>query len=110
MPGLRLLILAGSFSFGGPAREPTTDRWLARDKLWHFTASALLQSAGHGVLRANGRSYGDASRTAAGLAFGLGVLKEVWDARGPGDASWRDLAADAAGTAAGAVVMRQADP
>ncbi|MBX7117520.1 MAG: hypothetical protein K1X31_00835 [Gemmatimonadaceae bacterium] len=110
MPGLTLLVLAGRLTFGGPDREPVNDRWFARDKLWHFAASAVIQSAGHGVLRSSGRSYPDASRTAAGLTLGIGILKEVWDARGHGDPSWKDLGADVAGTGLGAVLMRQADP
>ncbi len=110
MPGFALILLAGSISFGGPRREPPPDRWLARDKLLHFTASALIQSAGHSVLRANGHAYRDAAWTAAGITMGFGVAKELWDRSDGRYVSWRDLGADAAGTGTGAVLMRQVAP
>jgi putative lipoprotein len=110
MPGFTLVLLAGSLSFGGPRREPPADRWLGRDKLYHFTASALIQSATHSLLRANGLPYRDAAWTAAGVTLSIGVGKELWDRRTGGDVSAKDLVADAAGTGAGAVLMRQAGP
>lgn len=110
MPGLTLVLLAGSLSFGGPRREPSADRWLGRDKLYHFTASAVIHSATHSVLRANGHRYRDAAWTAAGVTLSVGVAKEWWDHRTGGDASAKDLVADAAGTGAGAILMRQLAP
>lgn len=110
MPGFTLILLAGSLSFGGPQREPPADRWLARDKLYHFTASALIHSATHSVLRANGRDYREAAWTAAGVTMSVGLAKEVWDRRAGRFLSLRDLAADAAGSGTGAVVMRQVSP
>lgn len=107
MPGLTLVLLAGSLSFGGPRRDPPPDRWFAKDKLFHFTASAAIQSVGHLVLRANGAEYRDAAWTAAGITMGIGVAKELWDRQDGRYVSWRDLTADAAGTGAGAVLMRQ---
>lgn len=109
MPGFPILLFAGSLSFGGPPRRPD-DHWFARDKALHFTASALIQSLGHSVLRANGRSYRDASWTAAGLTLGVGVAKELWDRRDGRYFSVKDLTADAAGTGTGAIVMRQIAP
>jgi len=110
MPGLTLILVAGSISFGGPRRELPPDRFFARDKLYHFAASAAIQSIGHSVLRANGREYPAASRTAAVITLGVGVGKELYDRRNGGDVSWKDLVADAAGTGTGAVIMRQAAP
>lgn len=107
MPGLTLVLLAGSLSFGGPRRDPPPDRWLARDKVLHLAASAVIQSVGHSALRANGREYRDAAWTAAGVTMGIGVAKELWDRHDGRAVSWRDLGADAAGTGAGAIVMRQ---
>jgi putative lipoprotein len=110
MPGFTWILLAGSLTFGGPRRESPADRWLAKDKLYHFTASAVIQSAGHSVLRANGHAYRDAAWTAAGITMGLGVAKELWDRSDGRYVSWRDLGADAAGTGTGAILMRQAAP
>mgnify|MGYP001764822824 CR=1 FL=1 len=110
MPSISLLLFAGTLTFGGPKREPPADRWLARDKLYHFTASVLIQGVGHSVLRANGLEYRDASWTAAGLTMGIGVAKELWDRHDGRYVSWKDLGADAAGTGAGAVLIRQVAP
>jgi putative lipoprotein len=109
MPGITLILLAGSLSFGGPPRQPP-DRWLARDKALHFTASAIIQSVGHSVLRANGRAYRDAAWTAAGVTMSLGVAKELWDRHDGRVFSTKDLTADAAGTGAGAILIRQIAP
>src|SRR5690242_2702040 len=111
MPGLTILLLAGSFSFGGPRRAPEPpDRWIAKDKLLHFTVSAVIQSAGHSLLRNSGHAYRDAAWTAAGITMGIGVGKEIADQYTGGDPSLRDLVADAAGAGTGAVVMRQVRP
>ena len=108
---LGIVVLAGSFSFGGPARdEPPKDRWFARDKAYHFVASAAIQSMGHAVLRANGRSYRDAAWTAGAVTLTVGVGKELWDRHDGRYISWKDLAADAAGGGTGAVLMRQVAP
>jgi uncharacterized protein YfiM (DUF2279 family) len=109
MPGLTVLILAGSLSFGGPPRVPP-DRWFARDKALHLTASALIQSVGHSVLRANGRTYRDAAWTAAGVTMSVGLAKELWDRHDGRYVSPKDLTADALGTGLGAVLMRQVRP
>ena len=42
--------------------------------------------------------------TAATAAVALGIVKEVWDKRHGGVASWADLAADCAGAAAGIII------
>ena len=110
MPGFSIVLLAGSLSFGGPKREPPSDRWFGRDKLYHFTASAVIHSTTHSVLRANGRGYRDAAWTAAGVTLSIGVAKELWDRHSGRDVSFKDLAADAAGTGTGAILIRQLAP
>ncbi len=110
MPDLTLLLFAGTLTFGGPKRDEPSDRWFARDKLYHFTVSAAIQSVGHSVLRANGHAYRDAAWTAAGVTLSVGVAKELWDRRTGGAFSLKDLGADAAGTGAGAVLIRQLAP
>lgn len=104
-----LAFVLGGIPFGGPPERVPEDRWFARDKLYHLTASALIQSVGHAVLRANGREYRDAAWTAGAVTLTVGVGKEAWD-RWRGRAfSWRDLAADGVGGGAAAVVVRQVD-
>ncbi len=92
-----------------PQPAPGGDRWLGRDKLLHFVASAAVQGAAHAAFRARGADYGGASRGAAAVTLTVGISKELWDRSHGGDASARDLAWDAIGGAAGAVVVRQAD-
>jgi uncharacterized protein YfiM (DUF2279 family) len=105
--GLALVLFSGSF--GGPQeRAAPEDRWLARDKALHFAVSAVVQGTTHAVLRANGFAYREAAWTAGATTMVVGVGKEVWDRRAGRVFSWKDLAADAAGGGAGAVVMAQA--
>lgn len=110
MPGFTLILLAGSLSFGGPKREQPSDRWLGRDKLYHFAASAVIHSTTHAVLRANGHGYRDAAWTAAGVTVTIGVAKELWDRHSGRVVSYKDLVADAAGTGTGAILMRRIAP
>lgn len=110
MIGFAFVIALG----GPPAQRPDSahgrDRWFARDKMLHFTASALIQGAAHTAFRARGADYAAASRGAAVVTLTAGIGKEVWDHYHPGhDASARDVAWDAVGGVAGAVVVRQID-
>lgn len=97
-----------------PAEVPLpplrADPWFARDKLMHFTASAVIQGTAHAAFRSRGADYGAASRGAAAVTLTVGIGKEVWDHYHPGhDASVRDLAWDVVGGTVGAVVVRQID-
>ncbi len=106
--GLAIVLWSGSF--GGPQeRVVPADRWFARDKALHFAVSAVVQGASHAVYRANGFAYRDAAWTAGATTLAVGVGKELWDRRAGRVFSWRDLAADAAGGATGAVAVRQLD-
>ena len=80
--------------------------WLASDKELHFAGSLAIAAS----LRIEGRSR----RTSLGVTFGIGILKEAYDAAlkprrlGRG-ASWKDLAADLAGALAGAALASALD-
>ena len=104
-----LAFVLSGIPFGGPPRDDPQDRWLGRDKLKHFVVSALIQGAGHSVLRANGFEYREAAWTAGAATLSVGVSKELWDLRRGGVFSWRDLTADAFGGGSAAVLARQAD-
>ena len=84
-----------------------SDRWLACDKLWHFTASfATVGAAYH--LCANRLKWPEPAPTgiAAGGTLALGFTKEIADLAGPArHFSWKDLVADAIGIAAGYLVF-----
>lgn len=98
-----------SARFGAPPERAPEDPWFGRDKLYHFVGSAVIQGAGHALGRAAGLNYRDAAWTAAGLTLTAGVAKEFYDRADGRFFSWRDLAADAAGGATGAVLARQID-
>ncbi len=98
--------------WGAPADRPAPsggDPWFGRDKVLHAVASAAVQGAAHAAFRARGADYGAASRGAAAVTLTVGASKEWWDRHRGGDPSLRDLAWDAVGGAAGAVLVRQVD-
>lgn len=104
-----LAFVLGSFSFGAPPERMPEDRWMARDKAYHFAVSAVIQGGGHALLRAQGWDYRDASLGAGAITLGAGLGKELWDRAHGRPFSWRDLVADGAGGAAAAAVVRQVD-
>ena len=83
------------------------DAWLARDKALHAGTSFALTAGGALALRAAlDATRRDATTLAVGTTIALGVTKEIADERRPRGSgfSWRDLVADAVGTALGALV------
>jgi putative lipoprotein len=108
----RPLLLAGVallLATEARAQQADTDPWFGRDKALHFAASASLAVVGYA-----GTSLATDSRptrvvVAASFALGVGVLKEVWDLTGHGDASWRDLTWDLVGTTTGILVAYAID-
>jgi putative lipoprotein len=109
---LRAVALVAAVTILSPAaraQAQETDEWLARDKALHFGVSAGITMVGYAgaSLKTDHRP----TRRAAAVLLGLtaGVTKEVWDAFGPGDASWRDLTWDVIGTATGVLVAAGID-
>jgi uncharacterized protein YfiM (DUF2279 family) len=96
---------------GGPKRPDVKDPdpWFGVDKLEHVAASMIIQSWAHTTFRARRASYARASWGAAAVTATAGIGKEVWDRHHRSDFSYRDLAADGVGLAAGAVMMRRID-
>lgn len=99
---MRGLVLV--FSLGGPPAAPG-DAWLSQDKAKHFFTSAFVQSMGYGSLRAAGVSHGTALGLATTVTVAAGGGKELWDLRGGGTPSVRDLVWDAAGAGAATVLL-----
>lgn len=84
------------------------DAWLGRDKALHFTISFLLTTNGQYVLvNKFDAGEGAALPVSAGGALAVGLAKEVYDARRIGGSGFsvRDLAWDAAGIAAAALLV-----
>ena len=99
MRGLVLVLTLG----GAPGVDG--DRWLGADKAKHFFTSMFVQSMTYGTLRAAGAGHGAALGGATGTSVMVGAGKEVWDARGGGTPSVRDLVWDAAGAGAATVLL-----
>ncbi|HKW51201.1 MAG TPA: hypothetical protein VJQ53_05640, partial [Candidatus Eisenbacteria bacterium] len=80
--------------------------WLAADKEIHFAGCLAIATSLRAASRSGGESFG--------ASVGIGVLKEIYDAtlkprrKGRG-ASWKDLAADVLGAAAGIAIAGALD-
>jgi putative lipoprotein len=94
--GLALVAAAAT-----PDARADDDAWTGPDKRAHFAASAAIAGGGY-VLSAHAfDARWKALVFGGGLAIAAGAGKEALDAAGAGQASWKDLAWDLAGTAAG---------
>jgi putative lipoprotein len=89
------------FSLTPSMAHAGSDRWLGPDKLLHFGACAGIAGAGYGAGAVLSEDRWPRFAIGGGLALSIGVGKELWDLAGHGDPSWRDLAWDVLGTAAG---------
>jgi putative lipoprotein len=83
------------------AAGPDPDPWFGRDKALHFGASATIAGSGYAIGAPLFDCRGHALILGGSLAAAAGITKELLDATGLGDPSWRDLAWDGIGTAAG---------
>jgi len=87
--------------------DPYHDHWLARDKAAHFALSCAIIGFGYHLGHTeNGNSKAAARNTAVSISLSLGVAKELWDSTKQGNHfSFKDLAADIAGTVFGALLF-----
>ena len=96
------VVLAFALSLHAPAQGGP-----GADKLKHFFLSAFVQSASYATLRLSGVEHDRALWGASGVTVGVGIAKEVNDARRGGRFDVGDLAWDFAGGAAAGVVLAQ---
>jgi len=89
------------------AADPYHDRWLARDKAAHFALSCAIIGFGYHLGRYEGSGSRNGARNAAvTVSLSLGIAKELRDSTKKGNHfSLKDLAADIAGTACGAILF-----
>ncbi|MCA9674948.1 MAG: hypothetical protein KC464_07940, partial [Myxococcales bacterium] len=85
------------------------DDWLGRDKALHFGASATLAVGGYAVSTIWLERHDQRAGAGAAVALSAGVAKELWDATGRGDPSWKDLTWDVVGTVVGVAVSLLVD-
>jgi uncharacterized protein YfiM (DUF2279 family) len=84
---------------------PEPDRWIGEDKFRHFFYSYAITTGTAGAARA---VTGHDESVVVGAAIGLlaGVGKELYDRKGNGTASFRDLLWDVAGVTVGVLVAQ----
>ncbi len=105
---MRSLVLV--LSLWAPGGGGGGDSWLSADKVKHFFMSAFVQSVSYSALRTARVSHDGALVGASALTLAVGVGKEIRDdrdARSEERFSVRDLAWDAAGAGAAAVLLSQ---
>jgi putative lipoprotein len=83
------------------AQQSDADPWFGHDKALHFAASASIAAVAYAGASLKTDDRPTRAAAAFTIALGAGVLKEVWDLTGNGDASWRDLTWDVVGTTTG---------
>jgi putative lipoprotein len=83
------------------ARAADPDPWIAKDKAFHFGASASLAIGGYGIGAYAFDARGHALLLGAGIAMSAGIAKESLDLAGYGVPSWKDVAWDGIGIATG---------
>lgn len=80
------------------------DPWFGKDKALHFAASSAIAAGGYVVGAALFDARGHALIFGGAAAAAAGIGKEILDATGSGDPSWRDLAWDGLGTVTGLAI------
>jgi putative lipoprotein len=85
----------------GHASAYAQDPWLGADKGKHFGASAVAAGGGYAAAILVVDEPWQRAALGGGFGFGLGIAKELYDATGRGDPSWRDLTWDLIGCGVG---------
>ena len=85
------------------------DAWWGEDKLKHFVVAGGISAAATAIASQNGASDGAAFAVAVPITLGAGSAKEWHDREVKGTYwSWRDMAWNAVGAAAGSIVVLEA--
>ena len=86
------------------ARE---DKWFGKDKVFHFVGSILMVGMGSWAhSRCHHHGFEQDLRFGMGLAFSLGMVKELLDERQDTNRfSWKDMVANVLGIFLAAIVL-----
>lgn len=99
------VVALASLAFASPAWAGP--RLFGEDRLKHFFASFFVASVGASVARAAGLEADDAARVGAGVGVAAGLAKEWADLRRGRGVDPLDLAWDALGAGAGALLVAE---
>jgi len=102
-----MLALLFALQMHAPGEHPGGDSWFGVDKVKHFFMGAFVQSVAYSAIRASGGSHDASLVGGAGVAAGISIGKELWDAKSGGTASARDLVWDAAGAGTATLLLRR---
>lgn len=89
----------------GGAGAGAADPWIGTDKVKHFVLAGFAESVAFAAARTAGAARRPALAVGAAVGLAVSVGKELADRGGRGQPSVRDLAWDAAGIAAYAVLL-----
>lgn len=103
------VLVALALSSSTTARAADPDPWLGKDKALHFGISAGIAGVTYAAGTTIFEARGHALLLAGGVTLAIGAGKELLDLTGFGDPSWKDFAADAAGTIVGLAVAWSID-
>lgn len=101
------LLLASEAAHAQKAPDP--DPWWGKDKALHFGVSAAITGGGYAIATQITDDIGGRAALAASLGIGVGLGKEILDACGLGDPSWKDLLWDVIGTGAALTITVSID-
>ncbi len=101
----RLLVCVALFAFTQTAAAQGGDAWWGRDKALHLSLSATISAGTYAAVVPLESEPLWRLTIAATVGLGAGVGKELFDATGHGDASWKDLTWDVIGVALGSAMM-----
>ena len=96
-----------ALQLGVTADRPSTDRWIAPDKVEHYAASALIETSAYAALRKLKLSNGRALAGATAVTIAAGVGKELLDRRRGFTISGKDLVWDFAGVSSMFELLRR---
>jgi putative lipoprotein len=99
--GVALLLVSVASHARAQQAASDPDPWFGHDKALHFAASASIAVVAYGGAALVTDDRPTRIAVSASVALGAGILKELWDLSGHGDASWRDLTWDVVGTTTG---------
>jgi len=91
------------------ARASDEDPWFGQDKALHFSATAILSSAGYAASVSFTEEPTTRALTGASVAMTVGIAKELHDLAGYGDPSWRDMTWNVAGSVVGTALALAID-
>ncbi len=93
-----LALAAYLWSPAASAAPPDPDPWWGTDKALHMGVSAGITGGGYALATQITDDIPGRAALAASLGIGAGLGKEVLDAMGLGDPSWKDFLWDVIGT------------